>query len=110
MSVLRIAVAHGDSGRDMSGPVFLGNEPATCSHVYPVTRSGQCHGCGEMAPMGRAHATMADYTYSGSTLLGPVTTGQKPDPHIPDFRCSGVLWCAKHERHYDEKNGYGGCR
>jgi hypothetical protein len=29
-----------------SGPVFLGNDPKTCSHVYPVTRAGQCHGCG----------------------------------------------------------------
>lgn len=28
------------------GPVFLGNDPATCSHIYPITRAGQCQGCG----------------------------------------------------------------
>jgi hypothetical protein len=31
----------------VTGPVFLGNDRATCDHVYPVTRGGQCHGCGE---------------------------------------------------------------
>lgn len=43
-------------------PVFLGRDRATCDHVYPVTRGGQCHGCGE---------TMF-YTDGNGTLLAPI--------------------------------------
>jgi len=46
----------------MNGPVFLGNDRATCSHVYPVTRGGQCQGCGEVMY----------YTDGNGTLLEPV--------------------------------------
>jgi len=31
--------------------VILGNNPGTCGHIYPTTRDGRCHGCGEPMPM-----------------------------------------------------------
>lgn len=30
--------------------VFLGLDPTTCTHTYPCTRDGRCHGCGARHP------------------------------------------------------------
>jgi len=31
-------------------PVFAGNDPKTCGHIYPITRDGLCYGCGAIHP------------------------------------------------------------
>ena len=51
-----------DSSFVEARPVFLGLDRATCDHLYPVTRGGQCQGCGE---------TMF-YTDGSGTLLAPI--------------------------------------
>ena len=70
MSVLRLAVAHGDGGRYMT---------------YRMT------------------VRIKGWIFEDGTVV-------KLDPRLPDFRCPGILWCSKHERHYDECNGCGACR
>jgi general stress protein YciG len=52
--------------------VILGNDPATCDHIYSRTRGGHCQGCGS-----------TDGQYPGDAPQGDAPRGEAPRGDTP---------------------------
>jgi hypothetical protein len=116
VSCVRLAVSHGTGGRDMIHAIIDGIvmqveiRCTRCNTTWELDNVTDCYASAHGAKP-HLHGACPKCSFGGCLHLDPKADMAKAkDPRAPDFRSPGILWCIKHERHYHEKNGCGGCR